>query len=452
MKKVQALSSTPKPGLRVVYRRIADLKLDDKNPRAHSSRQIRQIARSVRTFGFNVPVLVDAKGKVIAGHGRILAALLLGWTEVATISLEHLSDAQARTFMIADNRLTENSCWDDRLLAEQLKELSVLELDFELEATGFEMGEIDFRIQGLETAEQDDPADALPEQDSRPPVTHSRDSWILGRHRVHCGSALDDNSYETLMVKKKAAMVFTDPPYNVPIQGNVSGLGAIRHREFVMGSGEMNVAQFTTFLNTACKLSTRHSAPGCLHFICMDWRHMGELLAATRNVYSELKNLCVWIKSNGGMGSLYRSQHELVFVYKYGVERHRNNVQLVQYLRNRTNVWRYPGANSFSRTSNEGNLLTLGPTVKPVAMVADAILDCSVRGDIILDPFLGTGTTVVAAERTGRRCYGLEMDPLYVDTVVRRWQTYTGEHARLSSSNRTFNEIEMEGRDNHVSR
>ena len=223
------------------------------------------------------------------------------------------------------------------------------------------------------------------------------------------------------MQGEKAAAVFTDPPYNLPIDGNVSGLGAIRHREFVMGSGEMNEAEFTAFLTRACATLARHSDEGAIHFICMDWRHMGELLAAGREAYAELKNLCIWVKGNGGMGSFYRSEHELVFVFKHGRGSHRNNIQLGQYGRNRTNVWRYPCANSFSKSGDEGNLLALHPTVK-----------------------------VIAAERTGRRCYGIELDPLYVDTIIRRWQAFTGDQARHASSDRTFVELEAEVGKDHA--
>ena len=320
----------------IVYRTIAELKPDPNNPRVHSPRQLRQIARSIEAFGFNVPVLIDAERKVIAGHGRLLALQQLGRIEVPTIRLEHLSAAQARAFMIADNRLTENSTWDERLLAQQLQELSLLELDFSLEATGFELGEIDLRIEGLQSGagDREDSADEV-QIASGPAVSRTGDLWLCGRHRVYCGSALDPAAYAALMQGERAAMVFTDPPYNVPIQGNVSGLGAVKHREFVMASGELDETQFAAFLTRACSLLAAHSAPGALHYICMDWRHMGELLTAGREAYAELKNLCVWAKDNGGMGSLYRSQHELVFVFKHGREAHRNNVQLGQYGRNR---------------------------------------------------------------------------------------------------------------------
>jgi DNA modification methylase len=347
--------------------------------------------------------------------------------------------------MIADNRLAENSTWDDRLLAEQLKGLSELELDFSLEVTGFEMGEIDLRIEGVVAEpEADDPADALPEPQSGSPVTRPGDLWLLDRHRVYCSSALEEASYAALMQAEKAAMAVTDPPYNVPIERNVSGLGAIHHPNFAMASGEMDEAQYTAFLTQACALLARHSADGALHFIFTDWRHIGELLAAGRSVYAELKNICVWVKNHTGMGAFYRSRHELVFVFKHGRASHRNNVQLGKYGRDRTNVWNYPGPRT---PSEEGNLLALHPTVKPVRLVADAILDCTARGNIVLDSFLGSGTTVIAAERAGRRCYGLELDPHYVDTIVRRWQAYTGEHARHAPSGRTFKELEAERAD-----
>ena len=432
--------------LQVVYRAIGELKLDPKNSRLHSKKQIRQIANSIKTFGFNVPVLVDADLNVIAGHGRLLACRELGMTEVPTLCLEHLTEAQIRAFMIADNRLTEIASWDDQLLAEQLQELSLLDLDFDIEVTGFEMGEIDLRIASLEDEAEpgDDPADTFPEPPARPPISKRGDLWHLRRHRVLCGNALEAADFAALMGEEQAVSVFTDPPYNVPIHGHASGLGSIRHRPFPMASGEMDTAEFTAFLRQVCLNLAAFSTEGSLHYICMDWRHLGELLAAGRDAYGDLKNLCVWVKDNGGMGSLYRSQHELVLVFKHGGNRHRNNVQLGQFGRNRSNVWHYPGANSFARFGGEGNLLALHPTVKPVAMVADAILDCSARGDIVLDAFVGSGTTVIAAERTGRRCYGMELDPAYVDTAIRRWQVLTGESALHATSDRSFADLARE--------
>jgi DNA modification methylase len=439
--------STSQRRLEIIPQPLAELKPDAGNPRRHSKKQIRQIAKSISIFGFNVPMLVDAELNVIAGHGRLLACLELGIDEVPTLCLEHLTPAQVRAFRIADNKLTENATWDERLLAQQLHDLSLSGLDFDIEVTGFEMGEIDLRIASLEdppAEDKADPADVVPEIAAGPPVSKPEDMWLLGPHRVGCGNALDPSAFTALMGEDRAAMVFTDPPYNVPIEGHASGLGTIHHRPFPMAAGEMDPAEFTAFLRQTCCNLTAFSAAGSLHYLCMDWRHLAELLAAVQEVYDEFKNLCVWVKDNAGMGSLYRSQHELVLVFKQRGGTHRNNVQLGRFGRHRSNVWRYPGANSFARHGEEGNLLALHPTVKPVAMVADAILDSSARGDIVLDAFLGSGTTVIAAERTGRRCCGLELDLGYVDTAIRRWQTLTGEKARHAATGRSFDDLVRE--------
>ena len=328
------------------------------------------------------------------------------------------------------------------MLGEQLKILSELELDFDLEAIGLEVPEIDLLIDGLNTVPEADPDDRLPEiSDSA--VTVPGDLWQLGKHRVLCGNSLVTESYERLMQDERADLVITDPPYNVVIDGHATGNGATRHREFAMASGEMSVAEFTVVLRKAMTAARNHCAPGSLAYYLMDWRHMKEILTVGQEVYTELLNLCVWAKSNGGMGSFYRSAHELIFLFKNGSGSHRNNVQLGRFGRNRTNVWNYPGANTFSR-SDEGNLLALHPTPKPVALISDAIKDSTARGDLILDPFLGSGTAVIAAERSGRRCYGLELDPLYVDTIIRRWQRHTKHDAFHVESGETFNSRDNE--------
>jgi DNA modification methylase len=434
------------PPLAIAYRNIAELQTDSKNPRVHSEKQIQQVARSIEAFGFNVPFLVDRRLKLIAGHGRLAACTLLGINKVPTICLDHLTENQVRAFMIADNRLAEQATWDSNLLAEQLRELCEVELNFDLEATGFQVAEIDVLLEAAspELKGRSDPADDLPEA-SPSAVTREGDLWLLGPHRVHCGNSLHPESYSALMESHLAAMVFTDPPFNVKIDGHAMGLGAIRHKNFQMASGEMTESEFTDFLAQVMRRCALLSVAGSLHYAFMDWRHMSEILAAGNRVYSELKNVCVWVKDNGGMGSLYRSQHEFVFVFKNGKEGHRNNIQLGQYGRYRTNVWQYPGVNSFSRSATgEGNLLELHPTVKPVALVADAIMDCTSRRDIVLDPFLGSGSTVIAAERTGRVCFGIELDARYVDTIVRRWQRFTGLSATHGVSGRTFIELEQE--------
>jgi len=432
--------------LEIVYRDLRQLKPDPANPRRHSKRQIIKLAKSIETFGFIVPILVDAELNVIVGHGRVAAGREVDMAEVPTVCLDHLSPAQLRAFMIADNRLTELAEWDDRLLAQQLKDLSLSGLDFSLEVIGFEMAEIDLRIASLDDLPEttDGPANVVPEVPAGPPLSKIGDLWLLGRHRVLCGNALDAGAFAALMGGERAAMAFADAPYNVRINGHASGLGAVHHRPFPMASGEMDRTEFTAFLGEAFRNFAAFSVDGALHYICMDWRHVEELLAAGRGVYGELKNLCVWVKDNAGMGSLYRSQHELVFVFKHGRNGHRNNIQLGQFGRNRSNVWHYPGANSFARCGEEGNLSALHPTVKPVAMVADAILDCSARGDIVLDGFLGSGTTVIAAERTGRRCYGIELDAGYADTTIRRWQALTGGSALHGISGRSFDDLARE--------
>ena len=429
-------------GLGIEQLPIDELRLDFRNPRHHSDLQIGQIARSIESFGFNVPVVIDGNNDVLAGHGRVLAARKLGWDLLPVIRLTHLTPAQARAFSIADNRLTENSTWNDRLLGEIFRDLTTVDLDFSLEATGFSVGEIDLRIEGLSaSAETEDPADLLAPMAGQRPVTEPGDLWLLGKHRILCSDALEASSYRVLMERARAQVVFTDPPYNLHIEGHVCGNGSIHHREFAMAAGEMTSGQFTHFLATVLHLLARHSTAGSIHFICMDWRHQLELLTAGGQVYAELKNLCVWVKGNAGMGSFYRSQHELIFVFKHGKAPHRNNIRLGQYGRNRTNVWNYPGVINVSRQSEEGNLLALHPTVKPVAMVADAILDCSSRGDVVLDSFLGSGSTLIAAERMGRTCHGIEIDPLYVDGAIRRWQHYTGDHAIHAITGKRFDTL-----------
>jgi DNA modification methylase len=432
--------------LSVIYRLVADLRLHPKNPRIHSQKQIRQIARSIEAFGFDVPILIDTQRNVIAGHGRLLAARLLGMAQVPTIMLEHLTEAQIRAFMIADNKLSENSVWDERLLAEELKALSVMDLNFSVEVTGFQMGEIDVMIEGLIPATRgaDDPADAIPASSEKPQVTRPGDLWILDHHRVYCGDARDDSSYSALMKGHRAAMVFTDPPYNDPIDGYVTGFGKIHHPEFAVASGEMSESEFAEFLNKTLTQVARQSVDGASHFICMDWRHTGEVISAARSARMEFKNLCVWVKDVAEQGSLYRSQHELVFVSKHGKKPHRNNIQLGQYGRYRTNVWQYTRVNSLSRSTDDESVSNLHPTIKPVELVADAILDCTARGEVVLDPFLGSGTTLIAAERTGRICHGMELDSVYVDLVVRRWQAFTGGNAVQESTGRAFNDIEEE--------
>ena len=433
----------PPPQSQLTFRTTTDLNPDPRNPRKHNRRQIRAIARSIEAFGFNAPILINKKKQIIAGHGRFEAAKLTGCTQVPVICLEHLTEDQARAYMLADNKLTDRSSWDDGVLALHLKELSELALDFDIEAIGFELPEIDFRIQSLDITEDADRADEF-DAAVGPAVSHIGDLWLLDDHRLYCGSALEAMAYDTLLGTAKAAAVFTDPPYNVKVDGHVCGSGVIKHREFAMASGEMSEDEFTRFLIETLELAGSHAAEGAIVYACMDWRHMGEMLATGRAIGFDLLNLCVWVKSNGGMGSLYRSRHELVFVFRNGKEAHLNNVQLGRFGRNRTNVWNYAGANSFPR-KGQASALDLHPTVKPIAMVSDAILDSTKRNDIVLDPFCGSGTTLLAAERNGRHGCGIEIDPLYVDTAIARWERMTGKQARHATG-QTFADIKAERR------
>jgi DNA modification methylase len=433
----------PPPQRQLSYLATSDLKPDPRNPRKHDRAQIEAIARSIETFGFNAPILIDNNKQIVAGHGRYEAARLLGSAQVPVICLEDLTEAQARAYMLADNKLTDRSSWDDGILAVHLKELSDLALDFDIEDIGFELPEIDFRIQSLDIAEHADGADEF-KVAAGPAVSRIGDLWLLDEHRLYCGSALDQTAYDAILGAAKAAAVFTDPPYNVKIEGHVCGSGALKHREFAIASGEMSEDDFTRFLSTTLELVGAHAACGAIAYACIDWRHMGEMLTAGRANGFDLLNVCVWVKSNGGMGSLYRSRHELVFVFRNGTTKHLNNVQLGRFGRNRTNVWNYPGVNSFPRKGH-GNALALHPTAKPIAMAADAILDSTQRDDIVLDSFCGSGTTILAAARTGRRGYGIEIDPLYVDTAIERWERMAGKQARHGSG-KTFDEMKAERR------
>lgn len=429
--------------LEIIYRAIGDLRPRATNPRTHTKKQLEQIATSIRRFGFTNPVLIDEEDGIVAGHGRVEAAKLVGMTDVPTVRLADMSEADIRAYVIADNRLAENAGWDRELLGLELRYLSELDIDFDVTITGFDPPEIDVLIGELSLdGDAEDPADAVLEPATGPAVTRSSDIWRFAPHRLICGDATRAETYAALLGEEKAAMVFTDPPYNVPISGHVSGLGNVRHREFAMASGEMSSTEFTDFLTDVFGHLAAFSADGAIHFQCMDWRHMGEMLAAGDAAYTELKNLCVWAKTNGGMGSLYRSAHELVFVFKSGTAPHVNNVELGRHGRYRTNVWTYAGANSFGASRDED--LAMHPTVKPVAMVADAILDCSRRKDIVLDAFAGSGTTLIAAHRTGRHGYGIEIDPAYCDVIIRRMRETCGEEATLDADGRSFDQVAAE--------
>lgn len=422
--------------MNIEYMLVRNLRPYPNNARTHSRQQIRQIAKSIKRFGFCNPVLIDDNNQIIAGHGRVEAAKLLEIDAVPVVRLSHLSDAEKRAYVLADNKLAARAGWDRELLAIELQGL--IDLNFEVDLTGFETAEIDFILEDAREASgaETGPEDEAPAYADGTAVSRTNDLWLLGNHRLLCGDALEQASYDALLGGQKAQFVFTDPPYNVAIDGNVCGLGRIRHREFAMASGEMSEAAFTDFLTTTFERLSANTADGAIHMVCMDWRHQSEMLAAGRAVYSELKNLCVWNKTNAGMGTFYRSKHELIYVWKNGSGAHVNNFELGQHGRHRSNVWDYAGIS----TQRAGRLdeLAMHPTVKPVALVADAVKDVSAPGDLVLDPFAGSGTVLIAAERTGRKARAIEIDPHYVDVAVRRWQNYTGKSAVLAATGETF--------------
>ena len=404
-----------------------------RNSRKHPHGQIRKLAASLDRFGFVAPVLVDEQRRVVAGEALVLAALQLGLTEIPAVIVTDLSEAELRALRLALNRLTEDSAWDEKQLALEFSDILELAPQIELEVTAFETGEIDVLLDddGL------DDEDELPQiEPNAEAVTRPGDRWICGAHCVLCSDAREADSYARALGGEKADMVFADPPYNVPIDGHASGLGAIRHADFAMASGELSSAEHVAFLRTSLGHAACHSVDGAIHFVCQDWRHAKEAIIAGEEIYSELKNICVWSKSNAGMGSLYRSAHEFVLVFKVGTGPHVNNVALGRHGRHRTNVWAYVSQNALNGTAK--SKLALHPTVKPVALVADAIRDCSNRNAVILDPFGGAGTTLIAAERTGRRARLIEISPTFVDAAIKRWQQLTGGTAVLAESGQPF--------------
>ena len=424
--------------LQVTYIPVGELKPSPHNARTHSKRQLQQIAKSIKQFGFLIPILADENNVVIAGHGRLEAALQLKMKDVPVVRSAGLTDAQKRLFMLADNKIASNAGWNREQLAIEFSELSGL-LKFEnleIELSGFATAEVDQIL--VDHLESPATAEDAFEEPRGKPVSRSGDLWLLGQHRLLCGNARSPEAADRLMGGELASMVFADPPYNVAVR-RVVGRGRTKHREFEEASGEQTEAEFTQFLNTTLGNASRVSTADALHFVCMDWRHCGELLSAAKSVYAEHVNTAVWVKTNAGMGSLYRSQHELIHIFRVGSDQHLNNVELGRYGRSRTNVWHYAGATSF-RAGRMDELRT-HPTVKPVGLVSDAMRDCTKLRQIVLDPFCGSGTTIIAAERVGRRGFGLEIDSLYVDTAVRRWEELTGKDAVLCGSNSTFTEV-----------
>lgn len=427
------VTAEPRPELEIVYRPLADLSPFVGNARTHSKKQVAQIATSIEAFGFTNPILVDEGHELIAGHGRLLAAKSLGLASIPVIVLSDLSEAQKRALRLADNKIALNAGWDTEVLKIELDALA--DLSFELELTGFATGEID-----VISADTPDPDDEIVPATPNAPVTRPGDLWRLGEHRLLCGDSRQIEVIASVMGDALADAAFTDPPYNVRIDGNAVSRGT--HAEFAMASGEMTPAEFTAFLVQTLGACAAVSRDGAVHFVCMDHRHVGELTTAGDSVYGQRLNICVWNKSNAGMGSLYRSRHELVFVFRVGQVPAFNAVELGRHGRNRTNVWDYASVNSFRGSRRED--LALHPTVKPAGLVADAIRDVTRKGERVLDAFLGSGTTLIAAERTGRICHGVEYEPRYVDVAIERWSAMTGRSAILERTGASFEKLKAQ--------
>jgi DNA modification methylase len=414
------------------------LKAAERNPRTHSKKQIFLVAQSIKRYGVINPVITDRHNSVVAGHARLEACRQLGLPFIPVIQIEHLSEAELRAYALADNALCDKSGWDRDLLAIELSELTDLlpAEGMDVSLTGFEAAEIDLLLADMAAA-RPEPEDVLPSLPPNP-ATRRGDLWLLGKHRLLCGDSREASNFIRLMNGTSAAAVFCDPPYNLRVKA-IGGRGRIRHREFAFASGEMSSSQFRKFLDETLRHGIDVSAEGAVHFVCMDWRHISDLIEVGRDLYDEMLNLVVWNKSNAGQGSFYRSQHELIGVFRVGSHQHRNNVELGRFGRNRSNVWTYAGVNTFGRNRMEA--LAQHPTVKPVALVADALLDCTARGDAVLDQFAGSGTTILAAEKVGRVGFGIEYEPGYVDVAIKRWQKSTKLEATLAKDGRTFEEI-----------
>ncbi|EAQ96141.1 site-specific DNA-methyltransferase [Congregibacter litoralis] len=422
--------------LQMQYREIASLHVRDAHPRKHPEKQLKKLTQAISASGIVMPLVIDGEGTVFAGAARLEALKRLGITTAPVLLVEHLCEAELRAYALADNRIAEDGDWDEALLKVELTYLIESDVDIDLEVTGFGGAEID-NLLIIENIPPEPAEPALAPEEIV--ISQPGDVWLAGSHRVMCGSSLCPEQIAVLMSGATATLHISDPPYNVPTQGHISVGDDAGHGDFAMAAGEMTPEEFTDFLRQSLLGLSSVCGNGSLHYIFMDWRHIRELLEAVDTVYAHLINLCVWAKTNGGMGSFYRSQHELIAVAKKGSEPHINNVQLGANGRYRTNVWRYAGMNTFSVDREE--TLAVHPTVKPTAMIIDAILDASNLGDIVLDGFLGSGTTLLAAEQTGRVCRGMELDPRYADVAIRRWEALTGNHAIHEASGKTFSEV-----------
>lgn len=425
--RADAAASAPRrndlrPGMAVTERPISSLATAERRARKISAQQLERVMASIRRFGIVAPVLIRSSGAIIDGHIVVEAASKLAMASVPCIDISHLDEAECRALRIALNRIAETGEWDLGELRIELTELIKLEVD--ILSVGFSAPELDIIM--IEPSEIQPERDELPDLPAEP-ISRLGDVWQLGPHRLICGNALDPVSYRMLLQDRRVQAVFSDAPYNIPIAGFVSGMGKTKHEDFAMGVGEMSEAEFGAFLETYLRRCAEVLDEGGVLYACMDWRSNHHLVSAGERAGLNLYNMAVWNKGSGGMGSLYRSAHELIPVFVNGAKLRVNNVELGRHGRDRTNVWSYPGANR--RGSSAGKALASHPTPKPVEMVRDAFLDVTKRGETVLDPFMGSGTSLIAAEECGRTAYGIELDPAYVDVIIRRWEASSGSKA-----------------------
>lgn len=418
------MSNSSQNKIKLEYLELESLSLNPKNAKKHSKEQISEIAKNITKNGFNAPIGVR-QNKIIAGHGRYLAAKKLGLKSVPAVNLDHLSEEQARLYALADNKLAEKSEWDYEILIPELDEL-MSSVDSDMDLTGFNSIELDnILYKPLIEESKKEKEEKFPEINIQKRVKLG-DIWQLGRHRLICGNALHRKTYEKLLGEKLADIVITDPPYNVKISGHVTTQK--HHKEFAEASGEKTDEEFTSFLRDTFNKLVEFSKDGSIHYIFMDWKHSKNMHDAGAE-YTELKNICLWAKELAGMGSLYRSQHELCFVFKNGTATHTNNIELGKHGRYRTNVWKYKGMHASNKQAKD--LGKLHPTVKNTAMLMDMLLDCSNTRDTVLDCFGGSGSTLIAAERTGRNAAIIELSQEYCDVILARWEHETGKKAEL---------------------
>lgn len=413
---------------------IDKLRQDERSPRRYSKKELKKAEDIIRRFGVRLPVVISADGCVVAHFIAVAAAKRAGITQLPVVYADDLPEPERRALSLALNRLYELGDFDQRILGDLLLDFEVTVPDLDFGDIGFDQGEVD---RAIRVAQQSECAEEVPVEVGASAVSRLGDVWLLGEHRIACGDATARESYTALLNGEVADMVFTDPPYGCAVNGFVTSR---KHREFVEASGEKDAPELSIFFRKICEALGAYVRPGAVVDLCIDWRSQHLLQEAALPIFGPLLNLAVWVKDRAGMGSFLRSQHELVLIYAAGGGKPRNNVELGRHGRHRSNVWKYPSAMTFGRSGVEGDLLDDHPTPKPKEMIADAILDCTNRGEVVLDPFLGSGSTLIAAETTGRRCRGMDLDPLYVDLTARRWQNWTGRSAVHAATGRSFDD------------